>query len=295
MLDGKLETFLVVAQCGSYTKAAEQLHFTQPAITQQIRRLEEAYGCALVEFHGRSFVLTAEGEALLEYAKIQKANERRLREKLTHMVHPLRVGATLSIADYYLPHRLKRAMAQPGFCLQVEVGNTKTLLDRMLEGQLDCGLIEGMFDESLFEAIPFCQAAFLPVVRGGHPLAKQEVPLEALYPYPVLLREKGSGTRAILEHHLASKNSSVLAFEKQMEAGSFLLLKKLLEESDAVSFLYEKVVEAECKSGTLAPVFVPDFPLYRQMHFVYAKGSLASGACKTFFSYLTPIVTEEKM
>ena len=171
MLDGKLETFLVVAQCGSYTKAAEQLHFTQPAITQQIRRLEEAYGCALVEFHGRSFVLTAEGEALLEYAKIQKANERRLREKLTHMVHPLRVGATLSIADYYLPHRLKRAMAQPGFCLQVEVGNTKTLLDRMLEGQLDCGLIEGMFDESLFEAIPFCQAAFLPVVRGGHPLA----------------------------------------------------------------------------------------------------------------------------
>ncbi len=295
MLDGKLETFLVVAQWGSYTKAAEQLHFTQPAITQQIRRLEEAYGCALVEFHGRSFVLTAEGEALLEYAKIQKANERRLREKLTHMVHPLRVGATLSIADYYLPHRLGAVMAQPGFCLQVEVGNTKTLLERILEGQLDCGLIEGMFDESLFEAIPFCKALFLPVVRRDHPLSNRQAALEELYPFAVLLREKGSGTRGILEHYLASQNSSVLAFQQQMEAGSFRLLKKLLEQSDAVSFLYEKVVEEECSSNRLAPVFVEGFPLQRQMHFVYAKGSLAEKECKTFFSHLTPIVTDGKM
>lgn len=292
MLDGKIETFLVVAQCGSYTKAAELLHFTQPAITQQIRRLEEHYGCSLVRFRGRSFSLTAEGRALLEYAKAQKANEQRLRERLSHMAHPLRVGATLSIADYYLPPLLEKKNEQPGFCLQVEVGNTKTLLENIMDGRLDCAFIEGTFDGALFTAIPFCQAAFLPVVRTNHPLARKKVSFETLYQFPVLLREEGSGTRAILEHFLASKNSSVLAFERQMEAGSFLLLKKLLQSSDAVSFLYEKVVAEEWKQQTLQPVFVKEFPLYRQMHFVYAKGSLAAKECEDFFSRLQPIVSD---
>ena len=151
MLDSKVLTFLEVAAQGSYTRAAENLHLTQPAVTQQIHRLEEHYGHQLVDTCGRTVRLTEAGEKLERHARMQLVNERRFMERLAAEEPPLGLGATLSIADYYLPRPLGRALAG-GAGLRVCVGNTQALTERMLEGDLDCALVEGMFDRALFEA-----------------------------------------------------------------------------------------------------------------------------------------------
>lgn len=105
MLDAKIQTFLEVAAQGSYTRAAERLHLTQPAVTQQIHRLEEHYGHRLVDTCGRVVRLTEAGMLLEHHARMQLANERRFMERMAAEEPPLSLGATLSIADYYLPGR----------------------------------------------------------------------------------------------------------------------------------------------------------------------------------------------
>lgn len=151
MLDAKIQTFLEVAAQGSYTRAAERLHLTQPAVTQQIHRLEEHYGHRLVDTCGRVVRLTEAGMLLEHHASMQLANERRFMERMAAEEPPLSLGATLSIADYYLPGPLARALAG-GLAPRVTVGNTQVLTGRMLAGELDCALVEGLFDRTLFEA-----------------------------------------------------------------------------------------------------------------------------------------------
>lgn len=121
MLDAKIQTFLEVAAQGSYTRAAERLHLTQPAVTQQIHRLEEHYGHRLVDTCGRVVRLTEAGMLLEHHARMQLANERRFMERMAAEEPPLSLGATLSIADYYLPGPLARALAG-GLAPRVTVG-----------------------------------------------------------------------------------------------------------------------------------------------------------------------------
>ena len=114
MLDSKLITFLAVAEHRSYTLAAEALGLTQPAVTQHIKKLEEHYGARLTEGSGKTFRLTPAGKALFHYASLQSVNEQLLLKRLKGLIEPLRIGATLSIADYYLPSVLLPYLAAAG-------------------------------------------------------------------------------------------------------------------------------------------------------------------------------------
>ena len=269
MLDSKVLTFLEVAAQGSYTRAAENLHLTQPAVTQQIHRLEEHYGQRLVDTCGRAVRLTEAGEKLERHARMQLVNERRFMERLAAEEPPLSLGATLSIADYYLPRPLGRALAG-GAGLRVCVGNTQSLTERMLEGDLDCALVEGMFDRALFEARIWQTAAYVPAARAGHPLAGRRCALSELCGFPILVREKGSGTRAVLEGALSARGMDLSAFARTVELGSFGLLKAALAATDAVSFFYEGVLAGE---GGLAALEMTDFALERPLYFLIPRGS----------------------
>ena len=103
MIDIKILTFLKVVQHRNYTKAAAELNMTQPAVSQHIKKLEQYYGCKLIDIVGKSVRLTAQGEALYTYANFQAANERQLVNQLNRLETPNKIGATLSIADYNMP------------------------------------------------------------------------------------------------------------------------------------------------------------------------------------------------
>ena len=286
MLDLKIETFLRLAELGSFTAAAESLHLTQPAVTQQIRKLEAHYGCKLVDSSHRAVRLTEAGALLYEYLSLQRANEKRFEELLRNAVEPLRLGATLSIADYYLPDLLVERLLTQENRVRVAVGNTAHLLESLRAGELDGAFIEGLFDTALFESHVFYEARLVAVVAPGHPLLGREVGLEELHAFPLALREPHSGTREVLENWLTQQNDVPQAFARTLELGSFVLIKKLVERSHAVTFVYEAVVREELRRGQLCALSLHGLDVTHALRFVYRRGDAQRAVLRRFFEEL---------
>jgi len=263
MLDLKVHTFLKVVELGSYTAAANALHLTQPAVTQHIARLEEHYGCRLFRPEGRGVRLTEAGESFLHYARMQHANEVHLQFELERVRLPLR--------------RPEPRTAR------VAVGHIAQLLGKLLAGELDAAFIEGIFDRALFEAKVFSVPEFIPVASANHPLAGREVTLEELHACPVICREPGSGTRAVMENYLSRQNDSPNSFAAMWEVGSFALIKQMLLGTEAVSFMYEAVARQEIEEGKLVRLRLQDYHVRHALHFVFLKNSLRRLEAEAFF------------
>lgn len=283
MIDSKLLTFLQVIECGSYTQAAKQLHLTQPAVTQHIQKLEAQLGYQLFCVQGRTLSLTNAGRIVEQHAHLQQAAEHQLISRLNGIVQPLALGMTLSIADYALPEALMDTIYQGGYNCSIEVGNTEVMVKRLIEGTLDCALIEGLFEPDLFVAHQFCKARFIGVVSSNHPLANQSVELEQLFSYPLVLREQGSGTREILRHWLKGQNYEFSHFARQFEMGSFKMIKQIVEKTESITFVYEMVVQKEIEEGKLVKLQLDDFNVERAMQFVYLKNSVQCEEYENFY------------
>ena len=283
MIDNKLLTFIVLSEEKSYTRAAEILHMTQPAVTMHIKKLEEYFKCKLFE---HSMELTEKGKIILDFARLSAANEEILTKRLSKTELPLNVGATLSIADYYLPKYLLHRVRGKDVNYSIQVSNTEILTEKMLNGSLACSLVEGIFDPAVFEAREFCNAEFKGVVSARHPLAGKRINFDEVFKYPLIIREKGSGTRNIFEGYIGQMSKNTGCFSKIIEIGSFMLIKKLLHGSDAVSFMYSEVAKEEVERGRLVYLEIENFNLKKPLHFIYPKNSIYSKENKSFFKML---------
>lgn len=283
MIDTKIYTFLKVAQYRNYTKAATELNLTQPAVTQHIKKLEEYYNCRLINIDGKSVKLTKQGKLLYNYAKFQVANEEQLINQIKKVETPIKIGATLSIADYYLPNYLSSYLSNYDELLYVTVKNTESIIKMLLNNELYCAFIEGIFDKSLFKHYEFCNTKFLPVARKGHPLEGQNVTLSDIHKYPLILREKGSGTREIFENYLYQKNDSLLSASKIYEISSFGIMKKMIKNSNAISFMYEEVARQEVERGELCNLSIENYSIQRPLYFIYPNDSLMKAKNELFY------------
>lgn len=283
MLDSKVFTFLKVAEYKNYTKAALELNLTQPAVSQHIKKLEEYYKCTLIEIKGKSVSLTPQGEALYNYANFQIANENQLINQLKKVKTPIKIGSTLSIADYYLPPYLSYYMSKSEEIISVTVKNTKAIIEMLLNNELYCAFIEGIFDKSIFNFYEFSNTRFLPVARKGHPLEKKEANILDIHNYPLILREEGSGTREIYQNYLYQNNDSILSASKVYEISSFGVIKKVLSNSDAISFMYEEVAKQEVEKGELCFLDIKNFSIKRPLYFIYPENSLMKEKNEMFY------------
>lgn len=286
MIDMKLRTFIEVVECKSFTKAALHLHLTQPAVTQHIKQLESYYQHKLIFNPHKEFQLTDAGHQLYEYAKIQLHNEELFESQLYHISLPLTIGSTLSIADYYLPELISDFVTSSSRRCQIYVHNTQTLVQEMIDGKVDCAFVEGQFDLNLFEYHLFKNEKFILVARKGHPLINQHITFEKLLSYPLFIREKGSGTRAILENHLSQSIYDITSFYKIVEIQSLTMIKKMLGITDGISFLYKGVVEHEIQTGELIELHLENFNLIRPMHFIYIRHNIHKQEYLDFFNLL---------
>ena len=286
MIDIKIFTFLKVAQHRNYTKAAADLNLTQPAVTQHIKKLEEYYGCSLIKIHGKSVKLTEQGKLLYNYANFQNANEEQLINQMKKVETPIKIGATLSIADYYLPPYLSPYLLDHDELLSVTVKNTETIIAMLLNNELYCAFIEGIFDKSLFHYYEFLNTRFLPVARKEHPLIGLDVTISDIHKYPLILREKGSGTRKIYENYLYQNNDSLLSASKIYEFSSFGIIKNAIKNTDAISFMYEEVARKEVERGELSYLSIKNFSIRRPLYFIYPGNSLMKEKNELFFSQL---------
>ncbi|OUO61667.1 hypothetical protein B5F74_03310 [Collinsella sp. An271] len=277
MLDYRAYTFLEVCRQRSYTRAAEELHISQPAVSQHIRQLEQQYGCALFVKAGRGIEPTPAGDELFCALGAMANDEERLQRELSSLNEnaavraPLRFGCTRTVADYVAPRILAKHLAcRPDDQILMQVENTAELLNQIEAGAIDFALVEGSFDRARFDHVVFSCEPYVAIARH----ALDATRLEDLLGQRIILREPGSGTREILERYLAVRNLSVRDFAGIIELASIPAIKACVRAGAGVSFLYRAAVESELAHRELADVTPADVSIEHHFELIWQRGSL---------------------
>jgi LysR family transcriptional regulator, transcriptional activator of the cysJI operon len=288
MTDFRLHTFLEVCREKSFTRAAEALHITQPAVTQHIKFLENDLGQALFRIQGRSIELTKAGELLLRYAQTVEADARRTRERIVSLGlrRSLRFGATRTIGEFVLPECIAGWMRDfPQTLLSMLVDNSDALFHALQRGDFDFIFVEGAFDRDAYTADLLFRDEMIPVCAARHPLASKHVPFSELLGETLIIREKGSGSRLLIEQAFASENRKIDAFAKVLEIGNIGAIKELVAAGTGIAFLYERSVARELASGELSRISVNGFCFSHDYSFVCLPRSLYEGEYRVFLDY----------
>ena len=276
MLDPRWNTFLVLCETMNYTRAAERLCLTQPAVTHHIHYLEDHYGCRLFIYEGKILRLTEAGLKLLEYTRSLAYNNRKAEEAMKSPSSvSLRVGASKTIGEFVIAPQVKRFLQEhPEANFSLTVDNTQTLLRSLESGRLDFVLLEGFFDRSRYDATLYRKEPFFGVCSPEHHVAGRTVALEELDAERILLREPGSGTRTIFEDALRRHNRTLNRFSKTTTISDFSTIKSLVADGLGISFLYEVAVSKELDSGVLARFDLAETPMSGAFYFVCLKENL---------------------
>jgi len=275
MIDNRLQTFLTLCETGNYTKTAEKLNLTQPAVTQHIQYLENYYQVKLIAGKGKTFSLTEEGKALFDYARTLKANSERilpLLHRIKNQVRQLNFGATLTIGEYMIPpilHQIFKEDEETQILMIVE--NTNILQKMLWEGKIDFALLEGHFNQSQFRSKLISDEIFVGVCSPQNDIASEAVYLEELLDQNLILREPGSGTRDVLEQALYAKNLSIKDFKRKIEIGSMNAIKELCHQNIGITFMYREAVKKELSAGYLVEIPLKNFNVSHPFNFVYLK------------------------
>lgn len=273
MLDPRLNTFLVLCDTMNYTRAAERLCITQPAVTHHVHFLEEHYGSRLFSYEGKTLRLTEAGLRLRELARSLAYNCDKVEECMASPAAvSLRVGATKTIGEYVIAPQVRRFLQKhPDARFSLLVENTQILLRELENGRLDFALVEGFFDQEKYAAKRYRQEAFLGVCAPTHCFAGRAVPFEELVQERLIVREAGSGTRAVFEQALHRRSRTLRSFANLACISDFSMIKTLVQDGMGVSFLYAAVVERELAAGTLAQFTLEGENLSGAFHFVCLK------------------------
>ena len=283
MQDHRMETFLTLCKTMNYRQAAERLHITQPAVTQHIQYLEAHYGCKLFSYDGRKLVKTEQAELLERSAHAMNYQEARLKQDLHFQNTPsLSIGATKTIGEFVIAEHVSRYLAEPGNRLSVDVDNTARILERLNQGKLDFAIIEGYYSRSEYGDCLYQTDPFVGLCARSHPLAGRTVPLDELWGEDLLLREKGSGTREILENFLNERNHAVSDFARVTYISNLGLLERLLAGGRGITFAYAAAAEGNSR---LARFSVEGWELQREFNYVFLRDTGAKDRVELFESY----------
>ena len=290
MADRRLQVFHAVAKHLSFTKAAEALFMTQPAVTFQIRQLEEHFNTRLFDrAHGR-IALTPAGQVALEYAErilgMSAELDTRLKEMSGQVAGPLLIGASTTIAEFLLPQVLGEFKARyPGVVPRLFVANSEAVQDRVAERALDLGFIEGESHLPSLVSDVICDDELQVVCAPAHPLAKlKSATPKALTEHSYISREPGSGTREVIDHYLQKAGVSPDAMQVVMELGSPEALKGLVATGLGFAIMSRATVVKETQLGQL--VQVPLAPrLNRHLAVVYPKERFHSRLVSGFVQF----------
>lgn len=290
MIDFRIDTFLAVCQYMNYTKAAEALSITQPAVTQHIHYLEEHFQVKLFRFQGKRPVLTEAGRLLWGAATTLKHDEIYLREKLldtTKRGKLLALGATKTVGAYLLPQALASYLSHnPEADVHITMDNTKVLLDELDQGKIDCALVEGSFDKDQYDFLLYSVEPFVAVSKFGYPFNHKIKNIEDLLDERLIVREAGSGTRNILESYLKRHNLVVSDFSHVTEINNVTAIKELVKQGAGITFLYGFAVQEELAQDTLQQIPLAHFSLSHNITFLWRRGSIFRAYYEQLFQEL---------
>ena len=275
----------------NFTRASEKLNITQPAVSQHIRFLEKHYNTKLFRYEGKKLQLTGAGEILRNASLTMKHDELSIQDEMLKAEEEkeLCFGATRTVGDALMGNILERYLRKyPEARIHMEVDNTRELLMRLDEGEIDFALVEGFFKKSEYESQVYSVENYIAVCSPDHQFQKEPVSVEDLFQERLLLREQGSGTREVLERYLSAKNLSLADFRKVMEAGSLQTIKELTKAGCGITFLYEVAVRRELADGVLKRIPLEDFHISHEFAFIWRRGSIYADRYRELFRRFSP-------
>lgn len=274
MIDFKLITFLTVVKVGSFTRAANVLNITQPAISQHIKYLENYYDVKLFKNKNKNMELTEEGKVLFKYGKQVENISNIVHMKLKNSINKkYLVGATLTIGGYVIPSiigKYKKERNDIDVILKVE--NTDTIIKMLYKGEIELGVIEGRFDKEKIGYTEFKEDELILVVSPKHKFAnKNFVTIEEVLGDKLILREYGSGTRQIFEENLFEIGITKDDYNIYMEIGNISAIVSLVKSNLGCTIISREAVKENIEDGSLKEIKIENFKMKREFNFIYLK------------------------
>jgi DNA-binding transcriptional LysR family regulator len=290
MADRRLQVFYTVAKQLSFTKAAEQLFMTQPAVTFQVKQLEEHFNTRLFERNHGRIALTPAGRMAMEYAErilsISEEMDTRVAELTGAVAGPLLLGASTTIAEFILPQILGEFKGlHPEVEAHMMVANSETIVNRVADHTIDVGLIESPSYLPSLQNEVCCDDELVLICAPNHPLAtRKTVRAQEIAALPLVRREPGSGTREFTDNYFRQCGVPPEDLNLIMELGSPEAMKGVVETGIAVAIVSRATIAKELKLGSV--VAVPLAPrLMRTLSVVHPKEKFRSRLLTTFVDF----------
>ena len=282
----QLEVFLAIAQAGNLTRAANQLNMSQSAASSALKDIESQFDILVFDRIGKRLQLNEQGRQLRPMAEALMAMAEDLEQSLLQhaIAGPLNIGATLSIGNYLAVQMVADYMAEnPGSQVSLDVENTEHIVEKVLNYQLDMGMIEGEFHHPDLIVEPWRTDELTVFCRPDHPLARSQQDLSAddLVSIQWILREAGSGTRQAFDramHGLLPKLNIILELQ-HTEA-----IKRAVEAQLGVGCLSLITLEDEFKRGDLVRLNTPGINLNRQLYLILHKQKHRSAGIQSWLN-----------
>jgi LysR family transcriptional regulator, low CO2-responsive transcriptional regulator len=283
----QLRVFEAVARQLSYSRAAEQLHLTQPAVSMQIKQLEESAGVPLLEQLGKKIYLTEAGKEFQHYCAniLQQLNDAEaMFAELKGMSGKL-VICVASTASYFTPQLLAEfCQSHPKAQVSLNVTNRELLLQRLAQNDLDMAIMGRPPEELDLDATPFMENRLVIIAPVNHPLAgERAIPLSRLAEETFLVREQGSGTRIAMERFFAEQDIR-LVIGTEMSTNE--AIKQAVQAGMGLGILSLHTVSLELETHRLAVLDAQTFPIMRNWYVVHRKGKRLSSVAQAFKEFL---------
>ncbi|MEQ7920860.1 LysR family transcriptional regulator [Xanthomonas sp. WHRI 1810A] len=284
----QLRIFNEVCDLRSYSRAAEEMSLTQPAISLQMRQLEELVGQPLFEYVGKKLYMTEAAEALQAASRDIFGRLENLDMQLSDMQGSLQGQLKLAIessAKYFVPHLFAAFKRQyPDVMLNLAVVNRAQVIRRLSDNRDDLVVMSMVPQDMGLEFLPFLNNPIVAVVPPDHPLCQLEKPsLKDLEPYTLVVREPGSGTCKACEEYFKEKR---IHFEQTLEVSSAEAQRECVLAGLGVALLTRHALSLELTTGALVELPVAELPLYRSWCVVQGRDKRLSPVAHAFLSFI---------
>lgn len=294
MLDQRIQSFLTVCETMNFSRAAELLHLSQPAVTKHIQALEAYYNTRLFEYKNRALTLTRDGEYLRRVMTMMQQDIRKVQNEFegTGTRTRLRVGATLSIGNFVLTKQLPKLLSDyPNLDVSLTVADTRALLSELDRNGLDFIFCEGNFPKSKYEYSPIGEVPLALFYGAAYDIGSMKKTADLLK-HTLIIRERGSGTREILETYLKAEGYTIEDFRNYHEVNNSEGIVELLTAGIGVSVLYETIGKEALEKGRIRKLPLLH-PLVHEFNLVWNKSNLPDEKLFPYIDTLMEAVKEE--
>ena len=293
-MDYHLLTFVTVAEKKNFTRAAEALHISQSAVTLSIKVLEKEYELKLLDRSNKYVRLTKAGEILFYHAKqILSLYDRmnRLIDDLSYSASGIiTIGSSYTFGEYLLPRIISEFTDEfPLIKPNIAIRNSNRIISKLLRGELDLGIVEGIVEHPKLHIQPFAQDEMVLIISPKHPLAsKNEVELHDLKDETWIIRETGSGTRQAINQLFSENNFSP---NEIRSFGSSQIIKESVEAGLGISILSIYTIRKEVELKSIHTLRIKNNPIIRNFCYVIPRVDLQPRSINLFLSFLENYTT----